>query len=198
MKRFTLLAALIAALHLTPAMAGGGRNAETWDRPGVGVPVQFQSENGGAFRPRILIVQTDTGLLRADLPATSDSVRSEDRVDLSDLPLLGSLFRQRVAPEDASKGVPVGMLFRDGDTLFLEASGWVQRLSGPPVVLSTYVPQLGSVSYGLGRLDFRPSADAAPGRDVPVGRAFLIDGKLFLASPGNGVQGLGSVVLERF
>ena len=198
MKRFTLLAALVAALHVTPAVSGGGRNAETWDRPGVGVPVRFQSENGGAFRPRVLIVQTDTGLLHADLPATSDSVQSEDRVDLSGLPLLGSLFRQRVAPEDASKGVPVGMLFRDGDTLFLEASGWMQRLSSLPVVLSTYVPQLGSVSYGLGPLDYRTSSDAVPGLDVPVGRAFLIDGKLFLASQGNAVQGLESVVLERF
>lgn len=188
MKHFLFVPALIAGVLVAGSVSAGGRNSDDWDRPGVGVPLRFQSEKGGAFRPRALVVQTANGAQVARLPAVSNDARPEDRVDLSGAPLIGALFQGRLAPADARRGDAVGPVVRVGDTLVVQATGWPGDLTGLPVTLATHTPRTGSVSYRLGRMTFAPGGVGGGG--IPIGQAFVVNGALVIASPGNGAPTL--------
>lgn len=188
MRHTLLIPAALAALIAVPALAGEGREHGLWDRPTVGEPLRFQSANGGSFRPRALVIQTGAGASVARLPATSDDARSEDRVDLSGTALIGGLFQERLAADDARAGDLVGPVYRSGDTLIVDAGGWAGQVTGLPVTFATHTPQTGPVSYRLGRLSFAPAQ--APGNGGPIGQAYVLNGQLVIASPGNGAPGL--------
>lgn len=182
---------LIAAIAIAPLAEAQGR--DPFDRPTVGVPVKFASTNGGSFRPRALVVITQSGAVIAALPATSNDARSEDRVDLSSAPLLGGVFRGRLAPSDARAGERIGDVRRVGDALVVDASAWPQELQGLPVTLTTRVPGDGAISYRMGRLDYGQTAPQGGGGTV-LGFAALVDGQLVIASNGANIPGLSDLL----
>lgn len=179
-----MLGALLAGL-LPPQGRADGDGLPTFeDRPQVGQPVRFTDAAGHVFRPGRLVILTPQGARAASLPATTDQARSEEHVDLSGLPLIGHLFRDRLAPGDAPRrGVAVGPVTRVGDTLVLDARRSAVALAPRDLVLTVNLPRHGAVSYRLGRPVFAPAqAPAEAGR--PAGTAWLVDGVLVLAGPG--------------
>ncbi|MEM9138733.1 MAG: hypothetical protein AAGB15_02795 [Pseudomonadota bacterium] len=194
------IAALLTAMTVAvtaPATLADGRDRLGLDRPSIGVPLSFAASDGAAFRPRLLVIHTAGGAVAADLPATSDDVRSEDRVDVSGTPLIGGLFRGRLAPSDARLGQNVGQVVRAGDSLHVEALGWPGRLGDFPVAFATRVRSAGTVSFGLGRLGYRAVTMAMPSGRV-IGSAHIVNGKLVIASAGDGPPSLGDLFRSNF
>ena len=183
----TLLIALVAA----PVVAGE-RPRGIEDRPGVGEPLRFRDASGGAFRPTELVMVVPGGTLRAPLPASVTTAQSEDRIDLSETPLLGELFRETLSPVDARDGEVIGPVYRFGSHLVVEPAGEAPDLGKRPVVLTSDLPRLGSVSYRLGRLDFRDDGRPARVGGTTIGTAYLVGGRLVIASRG-GEPAWGSV-----
>lgn len=187
-----MLGALLAGLLPPQARADGDGLPTFEDRPQVGQPVRFTDAAGHVFRPERLVILTPQGARAASLPSTTNRARSEERVDLSGLPLIGHLFRDRLAPGDAPRrGVEVGPLARLGDTLVLDARRSPVALAPRDLVLAVNLPRHGAVSYRLGRPVFAPAqTPAEAGR--PAGTAWLVNGVLVLAGPGYGpaVDGL--------
>lgn len=193
--RFTamrkLILTLLMALVALPATAGD-RPRGIEDRPGVGEPLRFRDASGGAFRPTELVMVVPGGTLRAPLPASVATAQNEDRMDLSETPLLGELFRETISPVDARGGEVVGPVYRFGSHLVVDAAGSAPDLTRRAVVLSADLPRLGSVSYRLGRLDFRDDGRGATPGGAQLGTAYLVDGRLVIASEG-GEPAWGSV-----
>lgn len=177
-----LALALVCALIAAPASAGDGPPGFA-DRPAVGHQLRFTDAAGHVFRPERLVILGPAGARAAPLPATSDA-RSEEHVDLSGLPLIGHLFRDRLAPGDARRaGTYVGPLTRQGATLVLDAGAAAASLEGRRLVLTANFPRDGAVSYRLGPRRFAAAAPpAGPGR--PAGGAWLVGEILVLAGPG--------------
>ena len=173
------------ALLLVPVVGEAAERDSPFDeRPSVGEPLRFRADNGGAFRPRALLIQTGAGTVRAILPEASDDARSEDRMDVSSVPLAGPLFRGTLSTDDARQGQRVGALYHaPGDYLVLIAEGASVDLTGYPVALSTNLPTTGAVSYRLGRLRYSGSGTPV-NRGTQVGEAWLVGGQLVLASRG--------------
>ena len=174
------------ALLLVPGTGVTAERDSPFDeRPSIGEPLRFRADNGGAFRPRALLIQTGTGTVRATLPEASDDARSEDRVDLSTTPLVGPLFQGTLSTENARQGQRVGALYHvPGDYLLVIADGGAaQNLTNYPVALTTNLPSTGAVSYRLGRLQYGGSG-APVNRGTQVGEAWLVGGQLVLASRG--------------
>lgn len=181
---------LIAAISLAlPAGAdsrpGGDRRTTTLEPSLLShYPVSFLSERGGRFEPESLIIVTQAGAWRADLPHRAREVRQGDHVDLSGVPLIGPFFRERLAPQDAERhGFPVGPVSRVGDTLVLDARGHATSLTNLGVSLTSRLPRLGTVAFDLGRPAYR-EAQVIPGPGARVGEAYLLDGRLVLAADG--------------
>ena len=191
MTRTFVIPLLAAALLGAPAAYSSERDPFD-DGPSVGIPLQFASTDGGTFRPRALTMLTASGVLSAALPATSDDVRSEERIDFSDSPLVGGLFQRRLAPSDARKGDMIGDVRRIGDALVIDAANWPDGLQGLPVVLSTWTPSRGEISYRLGRLSYGAAVEPVGGGHV-IGFAALVDGQLVIASRAEGAPGLGEL-----
>lgn len=183
---------LAAAMALAPASHASERDPFSDDGPSIGIPVQFASANGGTFRPDRLVIQTQSGTLLTELPRTSDNVRSEDRIGLSEVPLVSGLFQDRLAVSDARKGQIIGEVRRVGDTLVIDAATWPQSLQGLPVTLSTWTPRRGEVSYRLGRLPYVQGADAGGAGQV-IGFAALIGGQLVIASNTYSAPGIADL-----
>lgn len=189
---FKFLIPLFAAgVMLAPATQASERDPFD-DGPSVGIPVKFASANGGTFRPDRLIIQTQTGTLLTQLPRTSDDVRSEDRIGLSEVPLIGGVFAGRLAVSDARKGDVIGEVRRIGDALVVDATGWPQSLKGLPVALSTRTPRRGEVSYRLGRLSYVQGVDAGGAGQV-IGFAALVGGQLVIASNTYSAPGIADL-----
>ena len=154
-------------------------------------PIQFRTAAGGVFYPRRIIIRTSGGTLGAELPAAGFTARSEDRIDLSGIPLLGALFPPRLSPDDVRGHERLGPVYRDGHALYLDAVNWPDGLTGAPYILATDVPRAGAVSYDVGRLAFRPS-DALLPASPPIGHGFLVGDHVVLAS-GGGEPGRPSI-----
>ena len=181
-----LIAILLGALVASPGYAAGDGPPSFRDRPQVGQPVRFTDAAGHVFRPERLVILTPQGAQAAALPETTNRARSEDHLDLSGLPLIGHVFRDRLAPGDArQRGVAIGPLSRMGETLVLDARESPLAIDPRQIILSANSPRDGAVSYPLGRLRF---ATVAPptGTGRPAGTAWMVDGKLVLAGPGYG------------
>lgn len=177
-----LSAALLAAAPILPAGAGDERDSWLGERTGFDEPLRFRAENGGAFRPRAVIVAGAGGAVAAKLPHAAD-VRSENRVDLSGTPLLGGLFPRTLDVASVREGAYVGPVFRVGDTLVVQADAAPAGLESRRVAISTNIPRYGAISYDLGMLGWVPvTAPTGPG--VPVGTAHVVGGALVLASSG--------------
>lgn len=191
-----LVVSCALALVVPSAMAES-RDEDGFDRPSVGVAISFASADGGSFRPRALIIHTASGAVSAQLPATSDDVASENRVDLSETGLIGGLFRGRLAPSDARRGQIVGQVIRSGDDLHVEATGWPGRLGDFPVAFSTRMRSYGLVSYRLGRLGYRAVSVPVP-RGRVIGSAHIVRGKLVIASTEQDPPSLGDLIRSNF
>ena len=167
--------------------AGTGRADEFRDkdlgRVQPNAPIQFRTATGGVFYPRRVIISTADGPLAAALPGAGYTARSEDRIDLSGLPVLGRIFRPTQTTAGASQYDRLGPLYRDGRALYLDAADWPGGLAGAPVALVTNVPRTGAVSFDLGRLPFEPAA-AVPGNPELVGYGYLVGDTVVLASTG--------------
>lgn len=151
------------------------------DRPGVGTPVRFLAENGGAFRPDRLVIAAPDGVLVADLPRATNNARSEDRIDLSRVPRLGALFRDRLAPGDARAGALIGPVYRQGTALYLRTDQNVDTLTSRTMVLTSRLPRDGTVSFRFRQMRYSPTDPvSAPGPQI--GRAYLLKGQLVIAS----------------
>jgi hypothetical protein len=180
---------LLAALCFTAAFLaarpapGGERDSFLDERPGIGEPLRFRDERGGAFRPRSLILRGAEGALAARLPSGARSAWSEDRIDLSSAPLVGPLFRETLDVATVRQGPLVGPVYRVGDTLVVDATIAPSELADRQVAFSTNLPRVGAVSYGLGPLDWTPAAAPAP-TGAPIGSAHLVGNALVLASQG--------------
>lgn len=175
----------LMALPGTPALADQ-RDRTFPDRPGVGQPVRFLGADGGAFQPRLLVISSPSGTVRAALPASTSEARSEDRIDLSETPLLGPLFEGTLSTAGARETEAVGTLFQaPGGVLLLDSSTPAAELTSLPVVLTTNLPRVGGVSYPLSRLSYGGSGQVA-GQGVQIGTAHIIDGRLVLASDQGG------------
>jgi hypothetical protein len=183
---FKPLLLALACLVALPATAGD-RDSFLDERPGIGEPLRFRDAEGGAFRPRGLILIGPFGALAAEMPSGARTTRSEDRVDLSSTPLVGQLFRETLDVASVREGSLVGPVYRVADTLVVDATRTAPEeapeLARRHVALSTNVPRIGAVSYHLGRLGWTPVAAPAP-EGVPIGSAHLVDGALVLASQG--------------
>jgi len=181
--------ALILALALVSALAAPVRSdgPPTFeDRPGVGRPLRFTDAAENVFRPRQLVVVTPSGTYAARLPSTAPDARSEERLDFSGTPLIGHLFRRRLAPHDAAReGMPVGPVSRFGDTLVVNAGQTSISPGSLRIVLTANFPRDGAVSFRLGQLRFNP-AEAPSGAGHDAGAAYLLDGTMVLAGPGFG------------
>ncbi len=187
MRRFVhtlILGLAILSTLAAPARPDGPPRFE--DRPGVGHPLRFTDAAENVFRPRQLVVVTPSGTVAARLPSTAPDARSEERLDLSGTPLIGNLFRRRLAPHDAAReGTPVGPVTRFGDTLVVNAGQTAISPGSLRIVLTANFPRDGAVSFRLGQLRFNPAeAPAGTGRDA--GSAYLLDGTMVLAGPGYG------------
>lgn len=182
MKRLILCLAVALGLA-SPSVAQTDRD-NGGGRPIVGndYPVSFRAEHGGRFQPDTLIILGQRTMV-APLPSQAGRVDSTDHVDISSLPLLGQFFRERRAPEDVeSMGLPVGRVFRKGDTLIIDARGHRQDLTRFPLSLTTDLPRVGPLKFTLGQLKYRPGT--APRRATPVGQAYLLENRLWLVSDG--------------
>ena len=181
--RLVLIA--LACLLALPAVArDGGGPGRFEDRPRFGHPLRFTDLAGNVYHPEWLVLLTPAGALAAALPETSGNTRSEERIDLSDLPLLGYLFDRRLAAGDAAlQGIRLGPLLRFGDTLVLDARTSDASLTGRDVVLTANFPGDGAISYRLGRLRFAPT-ERPPGTGVEAGAGYLVQGALVLAGEG--------------
>jgi hypothetical protein len=181
--RLVLIA--LACLLALPAVARDGEGPVRFDdRPSVGHPLRFTDLAGNVYHPGWLVLLTPAGALAAPLPDTSNNARSEERIDLSGLPLIGDLFYHRLATGDATlQGMLLGPLLRFGDTLVLDARTSGASLTGRDVVLTANFPGDGAISYHLGRLRFAP-AERPPGSGVQVGAGYLVRGALVLAGEG--------------
>jgi hypothetical protein len=181
---------VIVALALLLAQPGfaaaGGDRPDFNDRPTVGQPLRFTDSRGNVFRPRVLYLVTRSGTLAAHLPAATDDARSEDHLDLSGTPLIGQLFRGRIAPSDAARdGAPIGPVLRLGDALVLDARETTVQLDERNLVLNANLPRDGVLSYHLGRLTFAPG-NLPGGTGTPAGTAYLVNDTLVLAGDGRG------------
>ena len=186
-----LIPLFAASVMLAPASQASERDPFD-DGPQIGIPVKFASTNGGTFRPDRLIIRIQGGTLLTQLPRTSDDVRSEDRIGLSDVPLIGGVFQGRLAVSDARKGDIIGDVRRVGDSLVVDASGWPQSLQGLPVTLSTRTPRRGEVSYRLGRLRYTQGVNAGGAGQI-VGFAALVGGQLVIASNTYSAPGIADL-----
>jgi hypothetical protein len=173
------LAALPAA---TPA-AAGERDASRGAQSHIGEPPVFRDANGGAFRPRSIIVAGPRGAQAARVPDNARQGRGENRVDLSGAPLVGGLFRGTLDVASVRAEPMIGRVYRVGNALVVETVETPPNLAGRPVALATNVPRLGAVSFALGPLDWH----AVPAPQVPraaIGSAHLVGDELVLASQG--------------
>lgn len=180
-------AACLTALPVASPAVAGGRGSHFDERPGIGEPLRFRDARGGAFRPRALILRGPSGALAAELPSGARSARSEDRVDLGRTPLVGPLFRETLDVASVREAPLVGPVYRVADALVVDATraspDVAGNLSRRQVALSTNLPRVGAVSYGLGRLDWTTARMPAPA-GAPIGSAHLVGGALVLASQG--------------
>lgn len=189
------LGVLLGALLAPLAHAGGDGPPRFEDRPRVGQPVRFTDAAGHVFRPDRLVVSSPDAVRAAPIPTTINGARSEEHVDLSGLPLIGHLFRERVAPGDARRGgIRVGPLTRLGSALVLDAREPPVAVEAREIVLTANFPRDGAVSYPLGRLAFAP-AQVPSGTGRPAGTAWLIGDVLVLTGPGrepaiDGLEGI--------
>jgi hypothetical protein len=177
--------ALLPALFLAlPAHSGGGDRPTFRDRPAVGQQVRFTDLRGNVFQPRALFVVSRSGTMRARLPDATNNAVSEDHLDLSGTPIIGQVFRGRLAPSDAARqGTMVGPVYRLGDALVLDAREATQPLQNRDLILTATFPGDGAVSYRLGRLPFAPGTmPTKTGR--PAGTGYLVNGALVLAADG--------------
>jgi hypothetical protein len=172
----------LAALMMMPASAGERSGDVFGDRPGIGEPIRFRDANGGAFRPSDLVIINTAGAVLAMMPRTSSNVRSEDRVDLSETPLIGAIFQETLSTGDAREGQLIGPVLRSGDRLVVDARSSGFEVIDLPVVLATNLQRFGAVSYRIGVLRYTPST-IVPGGER-IGAAYLVDGRLVLASTG--------------
>lgn len=178
------LGALLGASLVAQAGARDHGPPTFQERPGVGQPVRFTDAAGLVFQPDRLVVLGRHGVRAARLPAATLHARSEEHVNLSGVPLIGQLFRGRLAPGDAKRrGVRVGPLTRVGDTLVLDARHSPVPLAHRALVLTANFPRTGAVSYRLGVPDFTP-ARAPSGTGHPAGTAWLVGRTLVLAGAG--------------
>jgi len=177
----------LACLLALPALARDDSVPRDFgDRPAVSYPLRFTDLAGNVFHPEWLVMLTPAGALAAPLPDTSSDARSEERVDLSGLPLIGNLFYHRLAPGDAAlQGELVGPLFRIGAMLIIDTTGPGASPAGHDVMLTANLPNDGAVSYRLGQLRFAP-AETPAGTRTPAGAAYLVAGTLVLAAEGGG------------
>lgn len=181
-KLTTVLFIVAACVAAVPA-AASERDSFLDERPGIGEPLRFRDQAGGAFQPRALVLRGPAGALAAELPSGARSARSENRVDLSGAPLVGRLFAKTLDVASVRQGPLVGPVYRVGDMLVVDASQAPADLAQLHVALSTNLPRVGAVSYRLGRLGWAPVGAAAPA-GAPIGSAHLVDGALVLASQG--------------
>jgi hypothetical protein len=180
-----MLGILLGIVLLSVAYAGGEGPPSFEDRPQVGQPVRFTDAAGHVFQPERSVILTPKGARAAKLPATADRARSEQHLDLSRMPLIGHVFRDRLASGDAQhRGVQVGSLTRVGDTLVLDARKSPVPVEARDLVLTANFPRDGAVSYRLG-LAFAPVA-APAGTGRPAGTAWLIGDILVLVGVGYG------------
>lgn len=182
--RAVLAACLLALLALPAPGVAKDRNDDSFDETAAfGFPLSFRSERGGRFEPERLVVLGRDGAWIAPLPANARA-RSADHLDFSGLPLVGGLFQERIAPSDAERtGLQVGVVSRIGDTLVLDARAAAQPVTGRPLVLTSTLPRVGTVTFEVGRPAYR--SGRAPGSaGARVGAAYLVDGALVLAADG--------------
>ncbi len=188
MPRLLTTLLLIAACTTGPlfaplAAAAGERDPTIQNRTAVGEPPVFRDANGGAFRPRSIIVAGPRGAMAARVPENTRQTRGENRVDLSGAPLVGPLFRGTLDVASVRQAPLIGRVYQAGNTLVVESIEPPPSLDGRPVALATNVPRLGAVSFQLGPLDWRPVPPPSAPR-TEVGSAHLLDGALVLASRG--------------
>jgi hypothetical protein len=185
--RFPALLIAAACLAALPAAASDERGSFLEERSGYDEPLRFRAENGGAFRPRAVVIAGAGGALAARLPGAANAM-SENRVDLSNTPALGPLFRPTLDVASVREGALVGPVYRVGDTLVIDAgvidAGAASAgIANRRVAISTNIPRYGAVSYQLGRLDWAPVAAPAVAGE-PIGSAHIVGRTLVLASRG--------------
>lgn len=176
-------ACLAAAPLAAPPALAGERDSNRQDQPAFGEPPVFRDADGGAFRPRSLIVSGPRGAMAARVPENPRQTQGENRVDLSGVPVVGQLFRPTLDVASVRRAPLIGPVFRVGNALVVETVELPPNLAGRPVALATNVPRLGAVSFWLGPLDWHE----VPAPSVPrsqIGSAHLVDGELVLASRG--------------
>ena len=166
----------------SPASASEERGSFLDDRPGFDEPLRFRDERGGAFRPRTLLMNGPGGAVAAKLPGAATAY-SEDRVDLSGAPVVGPLFRGTLDVASVREGPLVGLIYRVGDSLVVDAGSAPIDLTSRPVAIATNLPRYGAVSYGLGPLAWRAATAPAPAGPA-IGSAHIVGGALVLASTG--------------
>lgn len=177
------VALAVAAGLAVPAVARD-RNEDRFDQyVASAFPLSFRSERGGRFQPDRIVLLTAEGSRWAVLPSHVRT-RSADHLDLSGMPGFGQFFQQRIAPQDAErKGTPVGVVSRIGDTLVVDARATGVPVADRPLVLATDLPRFGGVTFEVGLPRWQPGQP--PGAAGPrVGSAWLLDGRLVLASDG--------------
>lgn len=182
--RLTLLV-LITLLPFTNAALACERCTSLGDNggPQVGQQLLFRSANGGAFQPRTLTLITTAGLRSVSLPAAVDTVRNEDRIDLSGTQIVGDLFEPTLSTDQARAGVRVGPVFQSPSSgLVVDATGWDGNLTGLPLTLTTNIPSRGAVSYPLGLQRWGAGRSGAKGTEI--GDAWIVNGQMVIASRG--------------
>lgn len=180
LRALMMLAILATAL---PASAGQRDIDHNLELLEASQAIRFRNADGGTFDPDRIEIVTSSGTLAADFPGAPLAVRNEDRVDLSEVPVLGQLFRSGLSTGDAAaKGERVGAVYRNGATLIVDARDHVGEVTALPVTLTTNLARYGAVSFELGYLSY--GAGAARPAGEPIGAAFLVDGRLVLASNG--------------
>ncbi|MEM6549106.1 MAG: hypothetical protein AAF713_15330 [Pseudomonadota bacterium] len=174
--RGLLVGCLVLATQLLSACADGIGKRE---------PILFGDGRGSAFDVAGITVTGAEGARRAVLPQYPPSPVSEERVDISGTPVLGEVFKERLGPADIEdQGLPIGAVYRDGNTLRVDLGAQTLPERGRRFVLSSEIDRLGAISYRLGALLLR-AVEARPIGGERIGYAYLLRDTIALVADGN-------------
>ncbi len=199
------LIACFASLIALPAVA---ENLEGYAEDPVGrfrdpTPVLLMALSGPDrhFPPSLLMVMSVDGALESPLPRWAEA-EGASKLDLSGVPLIGSLFGARPAMAEMTPEQKVGRLIRRGDALIAQIdvptpTGWASQ----PVTLISRAPRTREIiaiklqpvfeKRSLSRSLREHPAPAAPESGHQIGDVFLAQRGLILAPPRAWLTGFG-------
>jgi hypothetical protein len=199
------LTGLFVILAASQALAGerDGARADPIERFRDPTPVLLMALSSPSrhFPPSLLMVMSVDGVVESPLPRWAEA-EGASKLDLSGVPLIGSLFGARPAMAEMTEEQWVGPLLRRGDALIAQIdrptpTGWISQ----PITLISRAPMTREIiairlepafeKVILSRSIGEDPEPAAPGVGHRVGDVYLAQRGLVLAPPRDWLTGFG-------